>query len=392
MKVVMLTPSVSQLAGGLFDAVRGLARGLAVAEDIDVRVYGLRDAATAQDLLSWEPVPLSVFDARGPLAFGFAPGLLSALLREDADLVHVHGLWTFQSLACLRWAERTGKPYIVSPHGMLDGWAIRNSLWKKRLAGQLYQYRHLHRATALHALSGEERRAFSQFGLSRPVVTLGNGVEVMDGDNDASAPEWTKDLPADAGVLLYLGRMHPKKNLLCLLDAWDELRTDTHNWWLVLAGWDQGGYENELKRFVQDRSIQRVFFAGPQFGLEKRRTLAWAQGLILPSLSEGLPMSVLEAWTHRLPVLITPECNLPEGFAAEAAVRLGTDKGAILAGLRTFFALTPGVRSRMGQRGRELVERGYSWPGIAPRMALAYRWLNSADHTPGCVASGLLEV
>jgi glycosyltransferase involved in cell wall biosynthesis len=60
-------------------------------------------------------------------------------------------------------------------------------------------------------------------------------------------------------------------------------------------------------------------FLGPLFGQEKDAAYRACDGFILPSLSEGLPMAVLEAWAHAKPVMLTPECNLPEGFTAEAA-------------------------------------------------------------------------
>ena len=70
-----------------------------------------------------------------------------------------------------------------------------------------------------------------------------------------------------------------------------------------------------------------VVFLGPQFGAEKSECYRACDAFILPSLSEGLPMTVLEAWSYAKPVLMTAECNLPEGFAAGAAVRIGPVPG-----------------------------------------------------------------
>ena len=61
---------------------------------------------------------------------------------------------------------------------------------------------------------------------------------------------------------------------------------------------------------------------------------------MLPSFSEGMPIAVLEAWSYGLPVLMTEACNLPEGFAAGAALQIGPDRAGIGAGLRQLFAMS----------------------------------------------------
>ena len=95
---------------------------------------------------------------------------------------------------------------------------------------------------------------------------------------------------------------------------------------LVIAGWNQGSQEAMLRRLIATLgAADTVCLAGPQFGDDKAASFARADAFVLPSLSEGLPVAVLEAWSYGLPVLMTEACNLPEGFAAGAALRIGTD-------------------------------------------------------------------
>src|SRR5204863_365237 len=149
-------------------------------------------------------------------------------------------------------------------------------------------------------------------------------------------------------TLLYLGRLHPKKNILNLIRAWNQTsktqRGSRDRWILAIAGWDQGGYETELKNIADGAS---VVFLGSQFGAEKRECYRTCDAFILPSLSEGLPMTVLEAWAHAKPVLMTPECNLPEGFEANAALRIGTTSEEIAAGLRQLVEISADDRAAM---------------------------------------------
>jgi poly(glycerol-phosphate) alpha-glucosyltransferase len=128
-----------------------------------------------------------------------------------------------------------------------------------------------------------------------------------------------------------------------------------------------------------------VHFVGPQFGAEKAATFSGADAFVLPSLSEGLPMAVLEAWAHGLPVLMTPGCNLPEGFSFGAGVEMTPAPDAIADGLRTLFAMSDAERSRMGERGRRLVAERFAWPRVAEQMLAVYRWVLGQGPMPDSV-------
>jgi poly(glycerol-phosphate) alpha-glucosyltransferase len=114
-----------------------------------------------------------------------------------------------------------------------------------------------------------------------------------------------------------------------------------------------------------------VVFFGPAFGEEKEALLRSAESFILPSFSEGLPMSVLEACSYGLPVVMTPECNLPEGFASGAALEiLNSARG--FEGVRTLIEMTDQERAAMGMKGRRLVEEKFTWPKVAAQMRRLY--------------------
>ena len=106
---------------------------------------------------------------------------------------------------------------------------------------------------------------------------------------------------------------------------------------------------------------------------------------MLPSLSEGLPLAVLEAWSYGLPVLMTEACNLPEGFAAGAALPIGTDRAGIAAGLRQLFALSDAERRDMGARGRALVRERFTWASVGEQMTAVYEWVLGGGPPPSCV-------
>ncbi len=384
MKTTMLTPSLSRQAGGIFEAERRLSQALHRLPDVEIEVVGLRDEKTTADLPDWTPLAPTVLPTWGPEAFGYSPGLVNTLLGTDADLLHLHALWMYTTVAALRWRRATRRPHMVSVHGMLDPWAVGHAGWKKQIAGWLYEHRSLRRAACLHALNDEERMAIREYGLETPVCVVPNGVDLPE-TVPASAPPWAKNgVGDDDRVLLFLGRLHPKKGLSELLTAWEKV--DPDGWHLAIIGWDDGGHEAALQDQANDGNLTEcIHFLGPRFGEEKAAAYHHADAFVLPSHSEGLPMTVLEAWSHRLPVLMTPACNLTEGFQAGAALSIEPSVEEIAGGLDQLMRLAPEARRAMGQGGRALVEENYTWPQIARTMRGVYRWIIDEGPRPNCV-------
>jgi glycosyltransferase involved in cell wall biosynthesis len=379
MKVGFLVSSVSREAGGLFQSVRGLAKAIA-STNADVQVFGIRDEQSAADLQEWRPLSIQTFGPR-VRAWGYSNQLVPAMLGENLDALSVHGLWKYCSVASQKWHRQTRRPYMIHPHGMLEPWALRNMLWKKRIAGALYENQHLRQATCLRALSEAEAQSIRAYGLTNPICLIPNGVELP----DLSANHATTESKPQK-TLLYLGRLHPKKNLVSLIRAWHEnlnsQRSGDEHWVLAIAGWDQRGYESELRRIAGNGSI---VFLGPKFGAEKSECYRMCDAFILPSLSEGLPMTVLEAWSYAKPVLMTAECNLPEGFDANAALRIGSNAGEVAAGLKQLIEMSDNDRSAMGRRGRSLVATKFSWPRIGQQMRAVYDWMLTGGAPPDTI-------
>lgn len=381
MKVGMMTASVSRAGGGIHEVVRRSALELH-RRGSSISVFGLSDEHVGKDYEAWRPVAVTVFRHKGYKSFGYAPDLLPALQSSAPDILHNHGLWMYPSVASVRWAKLTNRPYIVSTHGMLDPWAITHSYWKKRIADMLYERRHLTNAACLHALCVPEAEAIRRYGLSNPVCVIPCGIDLP---LLSLAPP-----PRQGKVLLFLGRLHPKKGLVNLLAAWRELQHDAPSiaaeWTLWIAGWDQGHHETELRRWSAENGLEHsVRFVGPKFGADKETVLRSAHAFVLPSFSEGLPVSILEAWAYGLPVAMTTHCNLPQGFEAGAAVSIDTSATGIARGLLDLMIMSAGDRSAMGMRGRRLVEQRYSWAAYAEQISSVYSWMSGSGQRPSCV-------
>lgn len=409
MHTICLLESISRADGGIFEAECALQRELFLGQGVQVDVVGLEDPFTAQDAARWLPIEPRSVKVKGPSAAGYSPDLLP-VLDPKADLLYAATLWKYPSWAALQWAERTGKPMMAAPHGSLDAWALSNAAWKKKIAAALFKNRQLHKATCLRALCHSEVEAIRAYGLTQPIAVIPNGVDLP--DFTESSDEVRGSTPR---TLLFLGRIHPKKGLPNLIRALknaldSRLSTLDAPWQLVIAGWDQGGHEVELMKLCEEIGLSfgqqkhknhkggdqaldprlstldaDVIFYGPAFGEEKQALLRRADAFVLPSFSEGLPMSVLEAWSYRLPVVMTPECNLPEGFAADAAIRIETGVESIAGGLETLFSMSESDLHAMGAKGRALVEERFTWQTIAAQMREVYDWMLGGGATPSSV-------
>jgi glycosyltransferase involved in cell wall biosynthesis len=386
-----LSYSISRAFGGIFEICRRTTQTLAAEQAMQVSVFGVEDEFTSADLPSWRPLQPRAFPVCGPKAYGFAPRLTQALDAAAPDLVHVHGLWTFSTLAARHWARRRARPYLVTIHGMLDPWALRQSRWKKMLAAALFERASLRKAACLHVNTEEECRQLRAFGLRNPVCVIPNGVDLPSA-SETSRPPWFGRLPDSAKVLLYLGRLHPKKGLPNLLRAWAATRgggqSRAGNWYLAIAGWDQGGHLAELQAQVKSAQLHdTVLFLGPQFDSARAAAYQNANALVLPSFSEGLPMGVLEGWAHSLPVLMTHHCHLPEGFAAGAALPIEPEAESIAQGLQTLFEMEEGELREAGRRGRELVAARFTWSQAASSLHEVYRWMLGTGPQPSCLVT-----
>jgi poly(glycerol-phosphate) alpha-glucosyltransferase len=389
--------SVSRLGSGRFEAEKGLQRELGSQANYQVQVVGLRDQFSDVDAQEWAPLTPLLCAVRGPIAFGFSTELTKTLLQSGSDLAYCAGLWRFPSWAALRWASATGRPLVVAPHGMMDEWALRHSRVKKMIAGWLYQNAQLRRAACLRALCRSEAQSIRAYGLKNPVGIIPNGIDLPQPQHGRALGDKHPfhDVKMEGKkVLLYLGRLHPKKGISNLLKAWASLQSlpssigdlPASQWLIAIAGWDQGNYEKVLRRQAAEDGLEdSVLFLGPRFKEDKAACYRSCDAFVLPSLSEGVPMVVLEAWSYGKPVLMTPQCNLPEGFAAEAAIRLQTSPESIRQRLQDLFEMSESDRQEMGRRGLQLVSERFTWPIVASQMRDLYTWVTGGGPKPGTV-------
>jgi glycosyltransferase involved in cell wall biosynthesis len=359
-KIGLLASSASRLGAGVAEAMIAQAAMIRSLGG-EAAIFALEDRHSEDDRARYAPSPLVICKVAGPAQIGFAPRLVDALLEAELDCLHQQGIWMYPTRAGALWARRTRKPYIISPHGMLDPWITARGKWKKALARIGYERNAWRRAHAFHALSRREAADIRRESDRDDSIVIPNA-----SDAPLSPP------PGERGAnIVFISRIHPKKNVLALVEAW-RLLDPGGGARLTIAGWGEDGHVAELRAALIDAPAS-VEFIGPVYGAAKHQLLETARFMVLPSHSEGLPIAILEAWAAGTPAIMTGECNLPEGFAEGAAIECGYDPAAIASALERGLALTGLQWLEMAKAAQRLVAGPFSAETVSLRWAEAYR-------------------
>ena len=372
MRVLHVIPGIAPRYGGPSRAVVDMARAV---ERAGVECVVATTDADGPDRL---PVELgSVVSYRGVSAIFFRRDWSEAFkysrdlarwLGENAggfDVAHVHAIFSHSSLAAARACRRHSTPFVVRPLGSLAGWSLRQKPVRKRLLWHLGVGAMLRDAAAIHYTADAERREAEEgLGLARGVVIpLGIDVEAFD---VAVAPDLFRRRCAgldDAPFVLALGRLHPKKGLGLLIDAFSEATAANglREWRLVIAGAGEAGYVAGLRQRVRERGEgARILFAGWLDEGAKAAALREAGLLALPSHQENFGLAAAEAMACGVPVLLSTEVNLAEEVeAARAGWVVPLDRERLTSTLAA--VLRDGAeRAARGRAGRDLARSRWS--------------------------------
>ena len=366
MKILHVIPSVSERSGGPGTAIVPMCRAL-MHKGIEVQLISTSDGLTEKpDVVEYKGVPAMFFPPQLGASFKYSRPLATWLNAnvKNFDLAHIHAVFNHSSMSASQACRKAGVPYVIRPLGTLDPWSMTQKSLRKRLFWQLSGKAMLRDAAAVHYTSEAEKLSTERhLNLNHgKVISLG-----VDANNSNSNGRMFSE-----PYVLVLSRLHPKKAVDVLIEAFQSLIQSGKfaRWRLVIAGDGPPDYVAKLK--AQVAATDRVVFTGWLDEDKKHEVLGGASLLALPSHQENFGLCVMEALSHSVPVLVSPNVNLAtEIVSANAGWISAIDKDALATRLAEALSDEDELMER-GQSGREL-SRKYSWENAATELISLYK-------------------
>ncbi len=381
MKTLIFTPYVSSNYGGTSKVVTELAQGIS-SRGISIDIITTNaDSSGKLDIplnvwINEEHYRIKYFACWHRNDFIISLTLATWLINHvvDYDLVHTNTVFAPLVLLAHSVCKVRQIPYVMTPHGMLEPWALSYKAWKKRLYYNLFEKPTLQQASAIHVLANSEANNVKSLGFKHPVV-VPNGIYRQEFETLPYPEVFYQQFPSTRNktLILFLGRIDPKKGLDLLAPAFAKVHDQFPQTHLVVAGPDSIGFITTAQSyFGRAGCLDAVTFTGMLTGSLKQAALAAANLYVAPSYSEGFSMSVLEGMASGLPCVITTGCNFPEAATAKAAHVVEVDADAIADALIQCLS-HPKLAKAMGDRAREFIFQNYTWDRSAEKLIQVYR-------------------
>lgn len=304
-----------------------------------------------------------------PSTYYYAPKLRDWLLKhlDEYDIVIIHGIWTYFSWMGARICQNKKIPYLFFVHGSLDPWAIKHHWFKKKPYWHLVEKTNLRKSSGIIALSEDEAAQVGNLKIKKPIYIAKNGLLFpVQHENDPN--KILKNLiPGleDRPFVLFISRIHPKKGIDILLQAWEKIIIEHPDWRLVLAGPDESGYIKQIIHKIHQYNIsQSIFLPGLVEREFKAALLQKARIFVLSSYSEGVPGSVIEAMAYGQPVVITTGCHLPEVVEYQAGIIVEPEYISVANALLKLIG-DPILCQQMGKNAEQLAYQTFDEQKVA---------------------------
>ena len=385
MRILVTAFSIAPRTGGLRVGVLGLCKGL-TNRGHKVSLY-----TTNADENKTLNVPLGVSTLVEGVEVFFYPAqkvlfgnvLSYPMVRAlkygvpNADLVLIHSLYQLSSTAAASYCRKFRVPYVVRPHGILDPTLARRRRWLLKWAYiQFFEKKNLNSAAAIQFSSNmEEEMARDFMMIKSPILLIPEGINVEPFEKLPDRGSFRARYPEMAGksLILHLGRLHQKKGLDLLVEAFFQVakcRDDAH---LVLAGSGDTDFVIRITKMLHDFGIfDRATITGQLDEDEKLSVLRDADIFVLASYGENFGISVVEAMSCGLPVLITDKVGIWREIVESGAGIVTPCQSNKIADQIEKLLNDPALRLKMGRLGKSLVEAQFSTDRMAEKMETAY--------------------
>ncbi|WP_299666354.1 glycosyltransferase [uncultured Polaribacter sp.] len=301
--------------------------------------------------------------------------------KEPYDIYHAHGIWQRPIHEMVIEARSEKKPFIITIRGMLEPWSLKQNKLKKYFALQLYQFRDLKKASCLHATAQMEVESLRNLGLKNPIAMIPNGIDL---------DKFPKEIPVKKikqKKILFLSRIHPKKGIENLIEAWKELDKSIKKGWVIeIVGNGEPKYIQKLQELIRESKLEnQIFILSPVFGSDKIKLYREASLFVLPTFSENFGVVIAEALASYTPVITTkgaPWIDL-EKYNCGWWIDIGVKP--LRNTLEEAMSISEKTILEKGKNGRMLIEQKYSIDAVARKMITLYNWILKKTEKPAFV-------
>jgi glycosyltransferase involved in cell wall biosynthesis len=354
MKVIHFIAGIDKKEGGTAEYMRLL--GSELKNHIEIIVA----TGISPNPISISGVKIKFFETNVLRWFSMLREFRLFLLTEKPDIVHINGIWSPQNWGFQKKAQELGIKVILSPHGMLEPWIMAQNPWKKKLGLFLYQEKATQRAKCLHATAQMEAENIQALGFKTPIHIIPNGIDLND----------VKGIKEHYGTqkMVFLSRIHPKKGIEILLEAWRN--SNTNGWLLEIAGNGDENYIAALTQSAQD--LNNVNFVGAKYGEDKWAFLRSADVMVLPTHSENFGIVIAEALAVGVPVITTTGTPWQDLENYNCGWWIDLSVMNLKSTLLQVFNTQTETLETMGNNGKNLVKEKYDIKAIGKNMIELY--------------------
>lgn len=372
MKLLTFVTSIDLSGGGPSRSVPILAKGLAE-EGVDVTLLTQRTEQMNLHDLEDTDVKLKAYEK-------FSAKEIEEWMREEKfDIIQLQSVWDLPYHKVAEMARKQGIPYLLTPRGMLEPWSLEQKKWKKKLALWLYQMNDLKKAACIFTTADMEAEHVHQLGVNAPCSVIPNGIET------SGYPCRTDETHIEKRVL-FLSRIHEKKGIEILIEAFSKLREESlelREWSVMIVGNGEAEYIESLKQRVKSKGMEGcIQILPPVFGEAKKELYQNSALFCLPSYSENFGMVIAEAMSCGVPAITTTNCpweilnETHTGWCIDLSVE-NLEKT-----LREAMGMDSSELFEKGQRSSKLVFENFNYRNVAKRTVELYRWILDGGKTP----------
>lgn len=391
MKVLTFITSISLRGGGPSRSVPMLVKGLSEV-GVDITLMTFRDEDMNTHAMEGTSARLIIWEQETPIK-----EIEAFILSEKFDLIQMQSMWATSYHQVAQIARKHSIPYLITPRGMLEPWSLSQKKWKKKLAIRLYQMKDLQKAACIFTTAEMEAKHVRELGVKSAISVIPNGIET-DGYACRTSIVGVKK------QILFLSRIHMKKGIELLLDAFANCHKNFSDWSVVIVGNGETDYIDSLKKKVKNLELEDcIQILPPVFGEAKTKLYQESSLFCLPSYSENFGMVIAEAMSCGVPIITTngTPWQLLNGNCTTMGASLdmlGDDKRTgwcidlsvenLECALREAITMDPTALYEMGQKGSRMINENFNYRSVAQKTKILYEWIINGGKEPEFMYKG----